>query len=144
MITRVADAETVVEPCRPAAGDRPPEVADTQGVDRHLEDVAWLRAAHGNGADQRVTGVELRVTRLELRLARSRVPAGVEARERDRVAAVDLDDRVELWREVTVQRPPFEWDLVDHARDVPIHASRGASRTRRPARCAPSWNSWSD
>jgi len=94
-------------------------------------------------ADERVARVELLVTRLEL-LRRRDVPGRVEARESDRVAAVDRDNRRQVTREVTVQRASLERKLVDHVRGSPIQASRGASSTRSPPRPPSSKNSHSE
>src|SRR5262249_52819889 len=126
-----ADLEPVVEPGRPPRSDGEAELADTNLVDAHLERLPRARVAHLDRPDQCMAFVELCIAWLEL-LARTDVPARVEAGERDRVAAVDREDRREIRREVAVERAAIERDLVDHARGVPIHASRGARRTRRP------------
>ena len=59
-------------------------------------------------------------------------PAGVRRREAHRVAGVDLEHRVEVAREVPVQRPALERQLVDHrsgSRPRPRRA-RPTARTR--------------
>jgi hypothetical protein len=63
-------------------------------------------------------GVEHVVARFELTAVgtigarRLETPAGVERSECDRVSGVDLEDGLEVAREVTVQRPPLERNLV--------------------------------
>ena len=55
-------------------------------------------------------------------------PAGVEAREDDRIAGVGGENRLELAREMAVQRPPLERDLVEH--DQKSRSRRTAVSTR--------------
>ena len=104
-----------------------PNGADVEPVDPHLEHPAGLRPANLDRADQGVAAVELGVTRLEP-LAGRQVPAGVRAGKRDRVARVDRQHGLEIAGEVTVQRPPFERDLVEH--DQNSSRRRTASSTR--------------
>jgi hypothetical protein len=110
----VVDPETLVQRRVPAAriGDAPG--SDPDLVDPHLERLAGARAAHFDGADERMAGVllvPLRCAQLEALTGRP-TPAGVQAREPDGVARLDSEDRLEVAREVTVERPPLERDLV--------------------------------
>ena len=95
-----------------------PNGADPHRVDPDLEHLPGRRPTNRDRPDQRVTGVELRVARLEavaLRAVGARrlePPPGVERREGDRVAGVDLEHRLELAREVAVQVAPLERQLV--------------------------------
>ncbi len=67
-------------------------------------------------------------------VSRIPVPARVQRLEAHRVARVDGQHRRQHRREVPVERRLLERDLVDHARGSWIHASAGASSTRRPMR----------
>jgi hypothetical protein len=118
----VREPEPIVQRRPPAAGRAPPPRTGNDPVDRHLEHPACYGAANLDRANERVSGVELRMTRLEHR-SPPHVPAGGERREADRVPRVDREDRLEVAREVPVQRPPLEGDLVQHY----------AARTRRTA-----------
>jgi hypothetical protein len=114
----VGNIEPVVQERRPAAGDSEAEWADPHGVDPDLEHVSGPGAANRNGPDQSVAGVELPVARLEVLALgsvgtwRLETPARVEGREGDRVTGVDLEQRLELAREVAVQVAPLERQLV--------------------------------
>ena len=96
----------------PASRDAPG--ADPDLVDLDLERLAGARAAHLDRPDERMAGVELVPSgaRGSKRSCVRRAPAGVEARERDRVARLDGEDRLEVAREVAVERAPLERDLV--------------------------------
>ena len=136
----VADAELVVQRRLPASGEGGAPGSDSDLVDANLERLTGLGAADLDRPDQRVTVVELLASRLEL-ATRFDVPAGIETGERNGVSAVDGQDRLQVAREVAVQRPALEWNLVLHPCGMPIHASRGARRTRRPRRLPSSKNS---
>ena len=114
----VCDSQPLVQRCRPSTrvGDAPG--ADAQLIDPDDERSTRVRPAHGDGPDQRMACVELAVARLETISGPGHVvrrpdpPAGVWRRERDRVAGVDRQHRLEVSREVAVQRAALEWDLV--------------------------------
>jgi hypothetical protein len=59
-----------------------------------------------------MTSVELALSAVGIHLVLRRAPAGVQARERDRVSRLDRQDWLERAREVAVQGAPFERDLV--------------------------------
>ncbi len=109
------------------AGEREAPGARPDLVDTNRERVARLRSAHLDRPGQRVTGVDSRVV-LGEPLARFEEPAGVRRREADGVAGVDRQHRLELAREVTVQGPPLERQLVDHRQNA--SSLRAASTTR--------------
>jgi len=79
-------------------------------VDLHHQRLADARAADGDGAGQRVSGVDL-ACRLEV-LARPDIPVVVRHGEANRVARLDLEHRLELGREVPVQVAPLERQLM--------------------------------
>ena len=117
------EPEPLVHRRRPGGRPAPAPAPWGDTVDRDLERLSGASATDLDRPDQRVTGVELLVARLELR-PRLDVPAGVERRERDRVPGVDREHGLEVAREVPVQRPPLERDLVD---------GHQASRSARPS-----------
>jgi hypothetical protein len=96
-------------------------------VDAHLERLTGTRASHLHRPDQGMTAVELLVARLEAGAGRD-VPAGIEAREGDRVAGGRGEDGGEIAREVAVERSPLERDLVERHYDA--RTRRAASTTR--------------
>jgi hypothetical protein len=129
-VARVAavEAEPRVEPRGPAAGVGVPEAPDPQLVDADHEGIAAAGAADADRADQCVARVEqVAVAGLEAasRVDRPRLesPARVEGAERDRVAGVDLEHRLEVAREVTVERAALEGDLVDHTSERTLHGT---------------------
>jgi hypothetical protein len=81
-------------------------------VDADRERVAGARASDLDRPRERVARVELLVARLEA-LARCEIPAGVRNREAHRVAGLDGQHGLEVAREVAVERPPLERQLVD-------------------------------
>jgi hypothetical protein len=113
-VLTLVDTEALIEWRVPAAcvGDAPRP--DPHLVDPHLQRLSGSRSAHLDGADERVTGVALvTIGRTEFEaVARYVAPAGVQARERDRVSRLDRQDRLEVAGEVAVERAPLEWDLV--------------------------------
>src|SRR5262245_58059045 len=121
-----AHAQPIVERRLPAARLGDPPGADTQRVDPHLERLPGRCATDLDRPDHRVTAVELRLARLEAFVGEA-PPAGIEARERDRVPRVDRQHRLEIAREVPVQRPPLEWDLVDHVGQTRVPRASNAS-----------------
>ena len=94
-------------------------------LDPHLERLAGTGASDLDRADESVPRVERVALAPALRegLTRRVAPARVQARERDRVTGLDGENRLEVPREVTVQRASLERDLVQ----------RHAARTRRAA-----------
>jgi hypothetical protein len=90
---------------------------------RTPEQVARLGAAHLDRADERVAAIEL-VTRLEVGArssvgaGRLRPPARVECREGDGVARMDGEHGRQVAREVAVERPALERELVQRHRSV--------------------------
>src|SRR5262249_28130914 len=105
------EPEPVVEWRRPVARRAPSPCPPHPAVDPDLEHLTGFRSPDLDRPDERVTVVELFVARLELD-ARLDVPAGVERRERDRVARVDRQHGLEVAREVSVERAPLERELV--------------------------------
>src|SRR5690606_25479008 len=85
---------------------------------RHRQHHAWLRAAHGYRAAQRMAGVELRVTRLESYIRAFGcgwffdAPRGIQRAELYGVAGVNGQDRRQITRPVTVQRGAFRLNLM--------------------------------
>ena len=131
----IVDAFACLEPpldSRRCVRERHAPRTGNDAVHADDERAAGLRAAHLHRPDERVPGVELLVVRLEPHSVLV-FPTRIRAREGDRVAGIDRDDRGELARVVPVQRAPLERELVHHERGVPIQASRGASNTRRPS-----------
>jgi hypothetical protein len=107
----VREAEPVVQRCRPVGRGAPPPRADDDAIDTHFERMPRACAVHLDRADECVTGIELRVARLEPSPG-GHMPARVDGCERDRVARLDGEDRLEVGREVAVERPALERDLV--------------------------------
>jgi hypothetical protein len=133
----VIDPEPSVEGIGPAARVGEAVWPDSDRANPNLEGLAGARASHLDRADQGVPCVELRIARLEAATGRPaglEAPARVERRDRDRVSGVDSEHRLEVRREVPVQRAPLERNLVQRHRGVPIQASAGASSTRSPPR----------
>jgi hypothetical protein len=95
---------------QPPACVTPPEPMRTSSISTP----ASVRpgAADLDRADQGVARVQLAFQAVGIRLVLRRAPAGVEARERDRVSRLDRQDRLEVAREVAVERAPLERDLV--------------------------------
>ena len=83
-------------------------------VDPDGERLARARAAHLDRPGERVAVVELRRSRGSNGSSRLEPPARVRRREPDGVARVDRQHRLEVAREVPVQRAPLERQLVDH------------------------------
>jgi hypothetical protein len=86
--------------------------ADLDLVDADDERLSRLRAAYRDRARDRMSGVELGISRLEL-LARAEGPTGVRHRDPHGVTRLDLDDGLQLDREVAVQEALLERQLVD-------------------------------
>ena len=131
--TALAEVPPVAVP-RPGEGlsvcPRAPPVAWHDFVDAHHERLPLPRPADLDRAVERVTGA-FGPLRLDVRVPE---PARVRNLERDRPTGLDRLDRLVLAGEP-----------APHARGSWIHASAGASRTRRPIRCPSSpWNSHSD
>ena len=108
----LADSEPIVEWRRPAAGLRDAPRADANFVDLDRQRLSCLRAADLDRADQGMACVELAFPAVGIQLVLRRAPARVEARERDRVSRLDRQDRLEVAREVAVERAPLERDLA--------------------------------
>ena len=129
MQVALRDAEALVERRRPASGVGDPQVSDAHLVDLHDEDLPGARAAHLHRPDERVPAVELGIARLEALARPSRVlrradsPTGVGCGERDRVPGLDRQHRLEVAREVAVEGPPLERDLVER------HQARRSARS---------------
>ena len=112
MTGAVREAEPLVQRSRPvAAAAHHPQRRRRTLVDTDLERLACTGTAYLDRTDQRVAGVELGVASLGT-VPRGYVPARVEGGERDRVARLDGEDRLEVTGEVAVQRPPLERDFV--------------------------------
>ena len=107
-----AQTEPIVERRAPASCLRDAASADPHLVDPDRERLPCPCAADREGPDQRMAGVELAVASFRKELVLGRAPAGIQARERDRVARIDGEHRLEVTREMTVERAPLERDLV--------------------------------
>ena len=123
----VRDAEPIVErraeaPCLGDAARTDPHL-----VDRDLERLPRPRPAHLDRPDEGVPRVEL-ARSFRVRHVLGVAPSGVETREGDRVPGLDRQDRLELAREVAVERPALERDLV--VRHYAASTVRAASTTR--------------
>ena len=123
----VRDAEPVVERRAEASCLGDAARTDPHLVDPDLERLARARTANCDRADERMTGVELALA-FRVRLVLGVAPSGVETREGDRVARLDRQDRLELAREVPVERAALERDLV--VRHYAASTRRAASTTR--------------
>jgi hypothetical protein len=89
-----------------------PPIADHDLVHSHDERLALPRSADRDRARDRVARVELRTPRLEL-LIRGEVPTSVRHGDLHGIAGVDLDDGLELDREVAVEVRRVERELVN-------------------------------
>ena len=123
----LGDAEALVEGRCETAGVRDAPLPDTDRSDPDLERLPRTRSAHLDRPDESVPAIELGVSIAEL-LVLERPPAGVEARDDDRIALLDRQHGLEVGREVAVERPSLERELVDrHAKASTVCA---ASRMR--------------
>jgi len=82
-----------------------------QGADQGQR-LAGPRTADLDRPDEGMSGVQLAFQAVGIHLVLRRAPAGVEAGERDRVSRLDRQDRLEVAREVAVERAPLERDLA--------------------------------
>ena len=107
-----------------AVGERHAPRPGLHGVDVHDERLPLARAAYLDRPRERVPVVLRREPRLEVRLRVER-PTRVRHREPNGVTRIDGHDGRQVAREVPVERPPLERELVDHASSV-----RTAAATR--------------
>jgi hypothetical protein len=127
MPVEIGKSQLLAERAPPAAGPRPTPAPDAYLVDPNLQDRPWSSAADRDRPDERMSdraalAVELGDARLKLpSLAdlgrwRAATPTRVERGKGDCISGVDRQNWLELAREVAVNGPLVEWDLVDRYR----------------------------